>query len=65
MALSGILNWSINMLLLDIAPSFLNYDQSTRTKYDLLLAGASGAGYTYPAEWPSAAFEVFTRRSGD
>jgi hypothetical protein len=62
---SVILNWSISTLLLDIAPSFLNYYQSTRTENDLLLAGPSGAGYTYPAEWLSAAFEVFTQRSGD
>ncbi len=62
---SVILNWSISVLLLDIAPAFLNYYQSTRTENDLLLAGPSGAGYTYPAEWPASAFEVFTRNSGE
>ena len=62
---SVILNWSISTLLLDIAPSFLNYYQRTRTQSDLLMAGPSGAGYTYPAEWPSSAFEVFKRHSGE
>lgn len=62
---SVVLNWSISTLLLDIAPSFLNYYQRTRTQSDLLMAGPSGAGYTYPAEWPASAFEVFTRHSGE
>ena len=62
---SVLLNWSISVLLLDIAPAFLNYYQSTRTENDLLLAGPSGVGYTYPAEWPASAFEVFTRHTGE
>ena len=62
---SVLLNWSISVLLLDIAPAFLNYYQTTRTENDLLLAGPSGAGYTYPAEWPADAFEVFTRHTGE
>ncbi len=62
---SVLLNWSISILLLDIAPSFLHYYQTTRTENDLLMAGPSGAGYTYPAEWPASAFEQFTRHSGE
>ena len=62
---SVLLNWSISVLLLDIAPAFLNYYQTTRTENDLLLAGPSGAGYTYPAEWPASAFEEFTRYTGE
>ena len=62
---SVLLNWSISVLLLDIAPAFLHYYQTTRTENDLLLAGPSGAGYTYPAEWPASAFEAFTRHTGD
>ena len=62
---SVLLNWSISVLLLDIAPGFLNYYQTTRTENDLLLAGPSGAGYTYPAEWPAQAFEVFTKHTGE
>ncbi len=59
------LNWSISTLLADIAPSFLHYYQRTRAKNDLLMAGPSGAGYTYPAVWPASAFEVFARHSGE
>ena len=62
---SVLLNWSISTLLADIAPSFLNYYQRTRTENDLLMAGPSGAGYTYPSEWPASAFEVFTRHTGE
>ncbi len=58
------LNWSVSMLLLDIAPSILRYYQQTRTDNDLLMAGPSGAGYTYPAVWPAIAFEQFSRRTG-
>ena len=58
------LNWSISVLLLDIAPSILRYYQQTRTDNDLLMAGPSGAGYTYPAVWPVAAFEQFAKRTG-
>ncbi len=59
-----LLNWSISVLLLDIGPSILAHYQHTRTKSDLLMAGPSGAGYTYPAVWPAAALEGFTERSG-
>lgn len=58
------LNWSISILLLDIAPSILRYYQQTRTDNDLLMAGPSGAGYTYPAVWPAAALEQFAKRTG-
>ena len=58
------LNWSISPLLLDAAPIMLHYYQSTQTPNDLLVAGPSGAGYTYPGDWPSAALPTFTRRTG-
>ena len=58
------LNWSISVLLLDIAPGILRYYQRTRTKNDLLMAGPSGAGYTYPAVWPAADLEQFAKRTG-
>jgi hypothetical protein len=58
------LNWSISVLLYDLGPSILAYYQRTATKNDLLIAGPSGAGYTYPAVWPAAALEAYTQRSG-
>jgi hypothetical protein len=58
------LNWSVSVLLLDIAPAMLALFQETQTENDLLQAGPSGAGYTYPAVWPTAALAGFTKRSG-
>jgi hypothetical protein len=58
------LGWSISVLLLDIAPGMLSYFQRTQTENDLLVAGPSGAGYTYPAVWPLADLQGFTKRSG-
>jgi hypothetical protein len=57
--------WSISVLLMDIAPAILSYFQQTQTVNDLLVAGPSGAGYTYPAVWPASALQSFTKRSGD
>ena len=59
------LNWSISPFLLDVAPAVLNYYQSTQTPNDFLVAGPSGAGYTYPGDWPSADLPIFTRRTGE
>jgi len=58
------LSWSISVLLLDIAPGMLSYFQRTQTANDLLVAGPSGAGYTYPAVWPPADLQGYTKRTG-
>ena len=58
------LGWSISVLLLDIAPSMLAYFQQTQTPNDLLVAGPSGAGYTYPVMWPASTLPSFMQRSG-
>lgn len=57
------LNWSISPFLYDIGPAIFAYYQSTATANDLLMTGPSGAGYTYPAVWPSTALEGYTQRS--
>ncbi|HWF45830.1 MAG TPA: hypothetical protein VG168_02400, partial [Bryobacteraceae bacterium] len=57
-------NWSINPLLLDAAPAMLNYYQTTQTANDFMVAGPSGAGYTYPGDWPAADLPSFTERTG-
>jgi hypothetical protein len=59
------LGWSISVLLLDLAPAMLSYYQQTQTPNDLLVAGPSGAGYTYPAVWPAAALPGYMQRSGE
>ncbi len=58
------LNWTISPFLIDAAPVMLHYYQSTQTPNDLLVAGPSGAGYTYPGDLPSAALSAFTKRTG-
>jgi hypothetical protein len=61
---SVVLNWSISAFLYDLGPAIFAYYQRTATANDLLMAGPSGAGYTYPAVWPPAALEGYTQRSG-
>jgi GxGYxYP putative glycoside hydrolase C-terminal domain/GxGYxY sequence motif in domain of unknown function N-terminal len=58
------INWSISVLLLDIAPTMLQYFQQTQTANDLLVAGPSGAGYTYPSNWPQNDLNGYMQRSG-
>lgn len=58
------LNWSISPLLLDAAPAILHYFQRTQTVNDFFVAGPSGAGYTYPGDWPATALPSFTQSTG-
>ncbi|MCF6409618.1 GxGYxYP domain-containing protein [Pseudalkalibacillus salsuginis] len=57
------INWSINPLLYDAAPSILSYYQQTATKNDLLIAGPSGAGYIYPTPWPDDTFSIYAKQT--
>ncbi|MBF8189657.1 hypothetical protein ITP53_28780, partial [Nonomuraea sp. K274] len=57
-------NWTISPLLADIGPALLAYYQRTATANDLLVAGPSGAGYTYPGSWPAAALDAYTELTG-
>jgi hypothetical protein len=43
------LNWSVQPLGAEAAPTFLSYYQRTATRNDYLMAGPSGAGYAYPS----------------
>jgi hypothetical protein len=58
------MNWTIDPLLADIGPKLLNHYQQTATKNDLLVAGPSGAGYTYPDSWQTDALGTYTKLSG-
>jgi len=58
------LGWSVSVLLRDMAPAMLSYYQQTQTANDLLVAGPSGAGYTYPVMWPSSTLPAYMKRSG-
>lgn len=58
------MNWTVSPLLADIGPAILHHLQRTRTRNDLLMAGPSGAGYTYPDSWPASDLDIYTRLSG-
>ena len=58
-------NWTIDPLLADLAPAMFSYYQRTATDNDLLIAGPSGGGYTYPGAWPSDQIDAFTEMTGD
>ena len=57
------LNWTVNPLLLDLAPAILAHYQRTASPNDLLIAGPSGAGYQYPSYWPASALPVYAQRT--
>jgi GxGYxYP putative glycoside hydrolase C-terminal domain/GxGYxYP third domain/GxGYxYP_N second domain/GxGYxYP_N 1st domain len=57
------LNWSVNPLAWEVAPTILGYYLRTRTKNDTLIAGPSGAGYMSPDLWPAEALSAFLRQS--
>lgn len=57
-------NWTISPLLADIGPALLAHYQSTATANDLLIAGPSGAGYTYPGSWPADELDGYLELTG-
>ncbi len=58
------INWSIDPVLIEAAPAMYSYYQRTQTANDLLVAAPSGAGYTYPGDWPSSMLDSYTKRTG-
>jgi hypothetical protein len=59
------INWSINPMLLDVGPALMHYYQKSQTKNDYFVVGPSGAGYTYPSQWPASAIDKYTARTAD
>lgn len=57
-------NWTISPLLKDVGPAIFSYYQRTATRNDLLVAGPSGAGYTYPGLWPDDRLDAYTVMTG-
>ncbi|HEX3489907.1 MAG TPA: GxGYxYP domain-containing protein [Streptosporangiaceae bacterium] len=55
------LNWTVQPLAADAAPTFLAYYQRTATSNDYLMAGPSGAGYVYPGDWPADSLGIYTQ----
>ncbi|MGH7881568.1 MAG: GxGYxYP domain-containing protein, partial [Candidatus Dormibacteraceae bacterium] len=60
------INWSISPMLINVAPAMYTYYQRTQTANDLLIAGPSGAGYTYPGDWPTISMlESYAERTAE
>ncbi|EME79014.1 uncharacterized protein MYCFIDRAFT_79855 [Pseudocercospora fijiensis CIRAD86] len=53
------MSWTINPLLIDIAPNIVGYFQATATENDSFVLGPSGAGYTFPVNWPKQDLRLF------
>lgn len=58
------IGWTIDPALVDVAPVILRYFQSAASQDDVLVSGPSGLGYTYPAAWPTSAFDTYAKLSG-
>ncbi|HTJ47204.1 MAG TPA: FG-GAP-like repeat-containing protein [Kofleriaceae bacterium] len=58
------IGWTINPALVDVAPIIMRYFERTATENDVLVSGPSGLGYTYPAAWPSGAFDSYAKVTG-
>lgn len=59
------IGWTISPLLPQAAPALARYYQQTATPNDELIAGPSGAGYIFPAHWPSEHLPTFLQRTGE
>ena len=57
------LNWSLNPILLDAAPSILSHYQRTATPDDDLISSPSGSGYYYPSCWSTNNLNRFLQRT--
>ena len=58
------MNWTVSPVLRDIGPALLAHYQRTATANDLLIAGPSGAGYTYLDSWPREAVTSYLDVTG-
>jgi GxGYxYP putative glycoside hydrolase C-terminal domain/GxGYxY sequence motif in domain of unknown function N-terminal len=58
------IGWPIPAVLLEAAPTLLDYYVRTATPVDEFMAGPSGVGYMYPADWPDEELPAFLEHSG-
>ncbi len=56
--------WSLNPLLVDLAPAYLEYYYGTASSLDRFIASPSGAGYLYPDYLGEGDLEPFLEMSG-
>lgn len=55
------LGWEVQPLMLELAPTVMEYYYKTATENDCLLCGVSGAGYCHPSELPN--LKLFLERT--
>ena len=58
------IGWPIAPILLQAAPTMLEYYTRTATPNDEFIAGPSGIGYMYPSSWPREQLAAFLEASG-
>ncbi len=58
------IGWPIPAVLLEVAPALLDYYVRTATPADEFLAGPSGVGYMYPADWPTGKLPAYLEHTG-
>lgn len=58
------LGWTMSPLLAQTMPALARYYLETASSHDELIAGPSGAGYMFPACWPSARLHTFLQQTG-
>ncbi len=58
------IGWPIPAVLLEAAPTLLDYYVRTATAADEFLAAPSGVGYMYPTNWPDAQLSSFLAHTG-
>ena len=58
------LGWTIAPSLIEAAPTLAAYYQSTATRNDELVAGASGAAYIWPSSWPAGQLSAYLQVTG-
>ncbi len=56
--------WTISPVLQEAAPALAEYYKRTATERDELIAGASGAGYMRPSQWPDKQLSAYLQLTG-
>ncbi len=59
------LGWTISSALIEAAPTLAAYYRNTATHNDELVAGPSGAAYTWPSIWPAKRRSAFLQVTGE
>ena len=58
------IGWTISPVLQEAAPALAEYYKQTATERDELIAGASGAGYIRPSQWPHKQLPAYLQLTG-